>query len=90
MFNKDSVVPPHYAAEHNDPASGTVLKSEKLIDCLKELSDEGDGIHRVSVFQEGPQGTDWDFEEFPNLQEAQEVYDSIYYYDDLAARVGGA
>jgi hypothetical protein len=61
----------------------TILASEKMIDCRKELSQEEDGQYRVSVFHPGPHGYDWDWMEYSTREEAQKVYDNVDYYEDL-------
>jgi len=84
MFN--NVIVPHYAEEHNDHTRGSVLSYEKLLDSHKELRDIGDGLYRISVYRPKDEQTEWDFEEFSDLTEAQEVFASIDSYDDLNNR----
>lgn len=54
-----------------------------LEDGTKELHDMGEGVYRVSVFQEGPNGTEWDWEEFDGREDAQGVFDTLKRYEDL-------
>jgi hypothetical protein len=93
MFTNIKV--PSYAQEHNDPTLGSIVMTDKILDsdpdkqtneAMKELRDIGDGLFRLSVYKDNGEQTDWDFEEFSDLEEARQVYDKITHYDDMLDR----
>lgn len=63
----------------------TIITREKMIDCRKELTAREEGTYRVTVFAPTDTGNKWKFVDFLSLEEAQEVYDNVDYYEDLKA-----
>lgn len=67
---------------------GILLKSSTTTDGTKELHQMDEETWRVTVFTEGPNGTDWDWEEFCELDAAEFIFGRIVCFDDLSAIAG--